>query len=41
MKHYEMTSAEYGTKKSYEFYSNVSKFIKKTGPDLPRATSRC
>jgi alkanesulfonate monooxygenase SsuD/methylene tetrahydromethanopterin reductase-like flavin-dependent oxidoreductase (luciferase family) len=33
MKHYEMTSPEFGTKKSYEFYSNVSKFIKKTGPD--------
>jgi alkanesulfonate monooxygenase SsuD/methylene tetrahydromethanopterin reductase-like flavin-dependent oxidoreductase (luciferase family) len=34
MKHYEMMSPDFGTKKSYEFYSNVSKFIKKTGPDV-------
>src|SRR5260370_25314491 len=28
-----MTSRELGTQKCYEFYSNVSKFIKKAGPD--------
>ena len=33
MKHYEMTSPDFGTKKSYEFYSNVSKFISKHGTD--------
>jgi hypothetical protein len=33
MKHYEMESPEFGTKKGYEFYSNVGKFIKKTGVD--------
>ncbi len=31
MKHYEMTSEKFGTQKSYEFYSNVGKFIKKHG----------
>src|SRR6266849_4174534 len=29
MKHYEMTSPEFGQQKSYEFYSNVGKFIRK------------
>src|SRR6266404_3325112 len=31
MKHYEMTSPEFGQQKSYEFYSNVGKFIRKHG----------
>jgi alkanesulfonate monooxygenase SsuD/methylene tetrahydromethanopterin reductase-like flavin-dependent oxidoreductase (luciferase family) len=33
MKHYEMTSPEFGTKKSYEFYSSVGKFIEKHGAE--------
>jgi len=33
MKHYEMTSEKFGTHKSYEFYSNVGKFIAKHGLD--------
>jgi alkanesulfonate monooxygenase SsuD/methylene tetrahydromethanopterin reductase-like flavin-dependent oxidoreductase (luciferase family) len=33
MKHYEMTSPDFGTAKSYEFYSNVGKFIKKHGAE--------
>jgi len=33
MKHYEMTSPEFGQQKSYEFYSNVGKFIRKHGAE--------
>ncbi len=33
MKHYEMASPEFGTKKSYEFYSHVGKFIQKHGAE--------
>jgi alkanesulfonate monooxygenase SsuD/methylene tetrahydromethanopterin reductase-like flavin-dependent oxidoreductase (luciferase family) len=33
IKHYEMTSEKFGTHKSYEFYSQVSKFIGKHGID--------
>jgi alkanesulfonate monooxygenase SsuD/methylene tetrahydromethanopterin reductase-like flavin-dependent oxidoreductase (luciferase family) len=33
MKHYEMTSPDFGTKKSYEFYSSVGKFIQKHGAE--------
>jgi alkanesulfonate monooxygenase SsuD/methylene tetrahydromethanopterin reductase-like flavin-dependent oxidoreductase (luciferase family) len=33
MKHYEMTSPDFGTKKSHEFYSNVGKFISEHGTD--------
>ena len=33
IKHYEMTSAKFGTQKGYEFYSQVNKFIAKHGID--------
>jgi alkanesulfonate monooxygenase SsuD/methylene tetrahydromethanopterin reductase-like flavin-dependent oxidoreductase (luciferase family) len=33
MKHYEMTGAHFGSHKSYEFYSNVGKYIARHGMD--------
>ena len=33
MRHYEMTSQQFGSHKSYEFYSNVGKYIAKNGLD--------
>jgi alkanesulfonate monooxygenase SsuD/methylene tetrahydromethanopterin reductase-like flavin-dependent oxidoreductase (luciferase family) len=33
MRHYEMTSAKFGTHKSYEFYGNLNKYIAKRGMD--------
>lgn len=33
MKHYEMTSPQFGSQKSYEYYSNVGKFIAKHGTE--------
>jgi alkanesulfonate monooxygenase SsuD/methylene tetrahydromethanopterin reductase-like flavin-dependent oxidoreductase (luciferase family) len=33
MRHYEMTSQQFGSHKSYEFYSNVGKYIAKHGLD--------
>jgi alkanesulfonate monooxygenase SsuD/methylene tetrahydromethanopterin reductase-like flavin-dependent oxidoreductase (luciferase family) len=33
MKHYEMTSPQFGAQKSYEFYRNVSKYINRHGAD--------
>ena len=33
MKHYEMSSAQFGQHKSYEFYSGVNKFIERHGMD--------
>ncbi|HUA36220.1 MAG TPA: LLM class flavin-dependent oxidoreductase [Candidatus Binataceae bacterium] len=33
MAHYEMTSQQFGTHKSYEFYRNVGKYISKNGLD--------
>ncbi len=33
MRHYEMTSRQFGTQKSYEFYSHVGKYIAKHGMD--------
>jgi alkanesulfonate monooxygenase SsuD/methylene tetrahydromethanopterin reductase-like flavin-dependent oxidoreductase (luciferase family) len=33
MKHYEMTSEQFGKHKSYEFYSNVNKFIARHGTE--------
>ncbi|HXG17762.1 MAG TPA: hypothetical protein VNN62_01630, partial [Methylomirabilota bacterium] len=33
IKHYEMTSEKFGTHKSYEFYSQITKFIGKHGID--------
>ncbi len=33
MKHYEMTSEQFGQKQSYEFYRNVNKFIARYGMD--------
>src|SRR5271166_1175723 len=33
MNHYEMTSDKFGSHKTYEFYSNVSKFISRHGMD--------
>lgn len=33
MKHYEMTSEKFGSHKSYEFYSNVGKYISRHGMD--------
>ena len=37
IKHYEMTSEKFGTHKSYEFYSQISKFIGKHGLDSAAA----
>jgi hypothetical protein len=33
MKHYEMTAEHFGTHKGYEFYGNVSKYIRRHGTD--------
>ena len=33
MKHYEMADTQFGTKKGYEFYKNVTKFIDRHGKD--------
>lgn len=37
MQHYEMTSQQFGSHKSYEFYSNVGKYIAKHGLDSAAA----
>ncbi|MGC1678928.1 MAG: LLM class flavin-dependent oxidoreductase [Candidatus Binataceae bacterium] len=37
MRHYEMTSQQFGSHKSYEFYSNVGKYIAKHGLDSAAA----